>query len=273
MSPTKINLYRNARSTKKVKDSSPLGDLNSCIVTRNLISLDALNDAIKVHSQDVFTRQRKYFAKSWINNPTVKNKLKKDSNDTTEKSKQRCVVKIHKTGNSLLNTKINNHTSQPGYSVELSRIAKSQFLKMHVSEIFKDNTFLKCSQKIQNADDTNINLKNCTLDNNTDNVQTGKCNSTDAKFRVSAIDSPSAFKLDLSENIKLDKTSSNISDEIIRNNDHAISKYKYIRENKRSIASLKPLVNIEESAEDTTRDMLKPISVIEKETKLDEMKS
>lgn len=230
--------------------------------------MDTLNDAIKVRNQDVFTKQNKCFAKSWINKPIVEKKLERYNSDTTGKAEQRYVMNMHKARNSLLSTKINNHTSQPIYSVELNRIAKSQFLKMHVSEIFKDNKFLKCSQKILNAHGRYINSRNCILSNNADNVQTGKCNSIVAKFRVSAIDSPSAFKLDLSENIKLDEISNNVSNESIRNNDHATSKYIYIRENKRSIAScLRPLVNIEESAEDTTQDTLKSISsVIEKET-------
>lgn len=276
MSPTKINLCKSAQSTKKLKGSSPpvnLNSYNSNILKRNHISLDALNDAIKVHSKDIFIKRSKCFTKSWINNPIVKNKLEKANNDITEKAEQQCVMKMYKAEKFLQNINI-NHTSQSAYSVELKRIAKSQFLKMHVSEIlFKDNRCLNSSQKIQNADDIYINSKNCTLSNADNNKQTGKYNSTNVKFRVSAVSSPSAFKLDLSENIKLDKISNNVSN--IQNNDYAISKYEYTRESKRNIANcLRSLVDIEENAEDTTQDMPKPISsIIEKETKLDEMKS
>lgn len=268
MSPTKINLYKN--SLKKLRSSNPLVDLNlynsSILKRKNHISLNALNDAIKVHNQkDDFTRQSECFTKFWIN-PVVKNKLEKGNSNIAER------MKMHTAGNSLLNIKINNHTSQPAYSVDLKRVAKSQFLKTHVSEIlFKDNGFPKRShQKIQNADDAYISSRNCTLNNNADNVETGKCNSTDAKFKVSKVDYPSAFKLDLSENI--DKTSNNVSD--TRSNDYIISKYKYIKESKKRINNcLKSLVNIEESTEDIIEDKSKCIpSVIEKETKLDEMK-
>ncbi|XP_077264778.1 uncharacterized protein LOC143898871 [Temnothorax americanus] len=273
-SPTKVELCKNARSTEKLKSSSPpdLNLYNSNTLKRNYVSLDGLNDAIKIRNRDVFTRQGEFFTKSLINDPVVEKKSEKSSTDVTGKAEQRCVVKMHKAGNSLLNIKINNHTLQPASSVELKRIAKSQFLKTHVSEIlFKDNRFSKSPQKIQNVGDTYVNSRNCTLSNNDNNVQIGKDNSTDAEFRVSAVGSPSAFKLDLSESIKLNKITSNATD--TRSND--ISKHKYIRESEKNIANrLRSLVSIEENAEDITEDMFKHIQpVIEKDTKLDEIKS
>lgn len=232
------------------------------------MSVDVLNDAIKIRNQDVFIKQSEFFTKSLISDPVVENKLEKDGTDITGKTEHRHAVKMHKAGNSLLNIKMNNYALQPAFSVELERIAKSQFLKAHVSEIlFTDNKVSKHLDKIQNVGDM-YNSRNCTLSNNANNVQIGKYN-TDAKFRASAIGFPSTFKLDLSENIELDKISTNVFN--IRNNDHVISKYKYIKESEKSIASrLRSLVSIEEN----TEDMPKRISsVIEKKIKRDEVKS
>jgi len=91
---------------------------------------------------------------------------------------------------------------------------ESQFLKTHVNEIlFKDNGISKRPQKIQNEGDTYINLTNCTLNDNANKIQTEKNNSTIVKFKVDAMGllyPSSSFKLDLSENIKLDNINNNM---------------------------------------------------------------
>ncbi|KYN20174.1 PREDICTED: uncharacterized protein LOC108760904 [Trachymyrmex cornetzi] len=269
---TKVDSCKTASSMEKLKSnlSMNLNLYNSDTLKRNHMSLDALNDAIK--KRHVFTRQSECFTKSLINDPVIENKLEKDS-DVTEKVIQHYAMKTRKTGNSLLNIKINNHTSRPASSIELKTIMKSQFLKTHVSEIFKDNGIPKYPQKIQNAGDTYINLTNCTLNDNANKVQTGKDNSTIVKFKVDAMGSSSSFKPDLSESIKFDNINNNVSD--IPNDGYIRSKHKYIKENNKSIANrLRSLVSIEEDIENfnenvSTNKCIPPL--IEKETVLDEM--
>lgn len=255
---------------EKVKSlNMDLNLYNFNMIKRNHKSLDALNDAIKMHNQNVFTRQSECFTKSLIN-PIIE-KLEKDSSDITEKKER--YAKAHKAGNSLLNIKINNHTLQPTPSIELKRITKSQFLKTHVSEIFKYDRFPKRPQKTQNIGGTYVNSKNYTLIN-ANNIQIEKNSSTAlAKFRMSAAGFSSAFKFDLSENIKLDKISSNVPD--IPSNKYVVSKCKYRKESEKSITNrLKSLISIEEDAEDMTENMSKCIPfLIEKKAKLDEVKS
>lgn len=164
---------------EKVESLNPSMDLNlhnfnilNNILKRNHMSLDALNDAIKMYNQDVFTRQSECFTKSLVNDPIIE-KLEKDSNDITEKE-ERYAEKGHKARNSLLNIKINNHTLQPASSIKLKRIFKNQFRKTHVNEIlFKYRTdadrFPKRPQKIQNIEGTFNSLTN-----NANNVQTEK---------------------------------------------------------------------------------------------------
>lgn len=269
----KVDSYKIAGSTEKLKSnlSKNLNLYNFDILKRNHMSLDALNDAIK--KRHIFTRQSECFIKSLVNDPVIENKLEKDSSDITEKINQHYAMKTRKAGNSLLNIKINNHTSRPASSIELKTIAKSQFLKTHVSEIlFKDNGISKRPQKIQNAGNTYINLTNCTLNNNTNKIQTEKDNSTIAKFKVDAMDSSSSFKPDLSENIKLDNINNNVSD--IPSDEYIRSKYKYVKESDKSIANrLRSLVGIKEDVENLNENVIinKCISLIEKEIKLDEM--
>ncbi|XP_018397435.1 PREDICTED: uncharacterized protein LOC108775537 isoform X2 [Cyphomyrmex costatus] len=182
----------NSSSTPLTKvDSSKTTDntekLKSILLTeKNHMSLDALNDTIRKRNRHVFTRQSEYFTKSFVNDAAIENKLEKGSSGATERVKQDCAMKIHTTENSLLNIKM-NHTSRPASSIELKRIAKSQFLKTHVSEILlKDNGIPKCLQNIQNiVEDIYINLTNCTLNNNVNKAQTRKDNSTIAKFKIS----------------------------------------------------------------------------------------
>ncbi|XP_039308980.1 uncharacterized protein LOC105208012 isoform X2 [Solenopsis invicta] len=247
----KMDLHKTVGCTEKLKNSNHCMDLNlhnSSILKRNHMSMDALNNAIKPRNQNVFTRRSEWFTKSLINDPVVENKSEKNSSEVT-KNEERFAVKTYKTGNSLLNIKINN-TSRPISSIELEKIAKSQFLKTHVNEIlFEDDKLAKCSQEIQNAGDTHINLKNYTLNciSNTNNVQIGKNNSTGAKFKTSAVSYPSTFSL--SENIKPDKISNNVSNTL--SDAYVISKYKYIKESEKNITNrLKSLVNIEENTED-----------------------
>jgi len=245
----KVDLCKTADSTTSSKSfnlSMNLNVYNSSVLKRNYMSLDALNDATKKRNNHIFTRQSECFTKSLVNDLVVENKLEKGSSDIMEKVEQRYAMKMHTAGNSLLNIKINNYTLQPSSSIELKRIAKSQFLKTHVSEIlFKDNRFPKHSQKIQNVGNTYVT--NYTSSNNANNVQIRKNNSMNAKLRVAA-SSPSAFKLDLSENIKLDKINNNVSD--TPSDGHIRFKYKNVKENEKSITNcLKSLVSIEESAE------------------------
>lgn len=109
---------------EKAESLNPSMDLNlHNILKRNHMSLDALNDAIKMYNQDVFTRQSECFTKSLVNDPIIE-KLEKGSSDITEKE-ERYAVKEHKARNSLLNIKINNHTLQPASSIKLKRIVKS----------------------------------------------------------------------------------------------------------------------------------------------------
>jgi len=244
---TEVDLCKIAGSTKNSKSFNPSMDLNVYnALKRNHMSLETLNDATKKRNNHIFTRQSECFTKSLVNDLVVENKLEKGSSDMMEKVEQRYAMKTHKTGNSLLNVKINNYTLQPASSSESKRIAKSQFLKTHVSEIlFKDNRFPKHLQKTQNVGNTYVNLKNCTSNNA--NKQTRKNNSMNAKLRVAA-DSPSAFKLDPSENIKLDKIKNNVSD--IPSDGHIRFKYKNVKESEKSITNrLKSLISIKESSE------------------------
>jgi len=68
-----------------------------------------------------------------------------------------------------------------------------------------------------------------------------------AKLRVAA-SSPSAFKLHLSENIKLDKIKNDMSD--TPSDGYIHFKYKNVKESEKNITNrLKSLVSIEESSE------------------------
>ncbi|XP_011685629.1 PREDICTED: uncharacterized protein LOC105448641 isoform X2 [Wasmannia auropunctata] len=270
----KMDLRKTAGNTEKLKSlNSPNLNLYKSILKKNHMSVDALNGAIKKRNQHIFTRQSERLTKSSINEPMItENKLKKGSSDITEKAGQRYAMKTHKAEISMLNIKL-DYRLQPASAVELKRIAKNQFLKTHVSEIlFKDNEFPKCPQKGQNAGDTYVNMRNCNIRNCTlsdaDNVQTGKDNATVAKFRAAS--APSAFKLELSENVKLDKIN-NVSDN--PSDGHVRSKHKYVKESERSIANrLRSLLSIEEDAEDMSAHKYIP-SLIEKEAILEEIKS
>jgi len=106
-----VDSYKTVGSMEKLKSnlSMNLNLYNSDTLKRNHMSLDVLNDAIK--KQHVFKRQSEYFTKSLINNPVIENKLEKDNSDITEKVNQHYAMKTHKAENSLLNIKINDHTS------------------------------------------------------------------------------------------------------------------------------------------------------------------
>ena len=131
---------------------------------------------------------------------------------------------------------------------------KSQYFKTHINEILFKDRIPKRLQKIRNAGDTYINLTKCMLNDNANKIQTGKNNSTIAKFKVDAMGSSSSFKPDLSENIKLDNINNNVSD--IPSNKCIHSKHKYVKESDKSIINrLSSLVSIEEGAENLNENV------------------
>lgn len=252
-------------STGKLKNLNTLNSVvNSCksnTLERKHMSLDTLNNAIKMHdNKNGFIRKNEHFKESLANDTIVENKLQKSNMEKTEHN----AVKTHKTGNqsSLINIQNKNQILRPVTFIESKRVMRNQFLKTHVSEtLFEENENPEYTnlQKIQNAGNKYVNSK----EHNGNNIHIEETvNVKNRKFQKSLPSFLSDFKFARDSYEKIDKKSENIfntqNDEL-----YIISEDKQVKENKKNIAdSLRSLTDVDESAEDTS-DNVPPI--IEKE--------
>ncbi|RLU15145.1 hypothetical protein DMN91_012139 [Ooceraea biroi] len=241
--PTEAHLSKNVYSMGRLDNlHSPntTANLNNfSALKRNYMSLDILNSAIKTHKQTVTDKQS--LTESSINDPIAENKVRDKNNNLKEEIRNTTeTYKAEDPPKNSSNIKSNN-ILQPAASVELERIAKSQFLKLHVGEtLFGDNKSPtdSHSHRIQNAGDVHIfNSRNCiTRDSGNKRVQAeDNTHRVDAKCREFAPNIPFAPEFNLAKDTsKFDK----MSNDLINMQSHelyTIFEDKCVKENETNI--------------------------------------
>ncbi|XP_020277661.1 uncharacterized protein LOC109851725 [Pseudomyrmex gracilis] len=250
-------------STGKLKNLSTLNSvINLCksnTLKRKHMSLDTLNNAIKMRDKNVFIRKNEHFKESLANNIIVENKLQMSNVKKTEQNP----VKTHKAGNQSfsINMQNKNHILRPMTLIESKKVMRNQVLKTRVSEtLFEENGNSEYTnlQEIRNAKDICVNSKE---HNNSNNIQIEKTASVkNAEFQKSLPSFLSAFKFARDSLEKIDKKSDNTFN---TQNDKLciISEDKHVKENNKNIAD--SLRSLTDRSAEYVSDHIPP--VIEKE--------
>jgi hypothetical protein len=215
-SPTKVHLSKNAHSVTRLENLDSLNttaDLNGFNrLKRNYVSVDILNSAIKRHDkQNVNKKHNECFTEFSINNPIRENKVTVN-NDDIQKNEILNTAKAHK----IENLSRNLTNVKPAASAKLE---KSQFLKMHNSEmLFRDNKYLTQPHlhRIQDAGDIDIfNSKKCIARNGRDSMKAKDniMHCADTEYKRLASEFPFLTEFNLAKNAsKFDKISAKLID-------------------------------------------------------------